>query len=155
MGWDSRVSRLKACRQGVTRRWWRSRSSAGRGGTALEVRQELRQIGVGGLEGSDAAQPQLAGEPILQRGPQPLDAAFGLRRLRGDESDAQVLERPAEVRGILLAPQLFLQCPVVIVALKDIEPIAVQRGGHAVRAADLAEDGEVAVKIFRGTKAQG
>src|SRR2546422_568223 len=44
-----------------------------------EVREELGQEGVAALERADAAEPQFAGEAILECAPEPFDAALRLR----------------------------------------------------------------------------
>ena len=84
------------------------------------------------VERGDAAQPQLADEAVLQRLPEALDAAFGLRRAGGDEPDAELAQDAAEVRGVLGAAQLLLEGPVRIVADKDVEAIAIEGQGPAV-----------------------
>ena len=119
-----------------------------------EVGEELGEKGVGGLQSGDAAEPQFAHEPVLQRAPQPLNAALGLRRLRLNKADAEVDEDAAEVRRVLRAAQLFIEGPVRIVALEDVEAIAVEGHRHAVGATSLAEDGEITVQILGGTEPQ-
>ena len=98
----------------------------GPGEAAVEVSEELGEERIGGLEGGEAAQPQLADEAVLQRLPEALDAALGLRRARGDEPDAELAQDAAEVRGVLGAAQLLLEGPVRIVADKDVEAIAIE-----------------------------
>src|SRR5882724_8164860 len=49
----------------------------GVGEAAIIVGEELGEESIGGLEGGDAAQPQLADEAVLQRLPEAFDAACG------------------------------------------------------------------------------
>jgi hypothetical protein len=93
-------------------------------------------------------QPQLTDEAILQRGPQPLDAAFGLRRVGADIADPQAREHPPQVRGGLLPRQLFLQTPVLIGAHEDVAAIAIERHGDAIGGDHLVPERGVAVEIF-------
>jgi hypothetical protein len=78
------------------------RAAPGRGGlprgdgeSAVEVGDEGRQEGIGGLAGGDAAQAQFADQAILQRLPEAFDAALGLGALGGDVPDAEVLQHAA------------------------------------------------------------
>jgi hypothetical protein len=66
----------------------------------IEVGDELGQVGLGGLDGGDAAQPQFTHEPVLERGPQALDAPLGLRRAGGDVADAELPQDGAQVAGL-------------------------------------------------------
>ena len=127
----------------------------GPGEAAVVVREELGEEGIGGLEGGDAAQPQLADEAVLQGLPEALDAAFGLRRARGDEPDAELAQDAAEVSGILGAAQLLLKSPVRIVADKDVEAIAIEGQGQAVRGDERPQPGDLAVQILGGPEIQG
>jgi hypothetical protein len=68
-----------------------------------------RQEGVGGGRGGNGVQAELAHQAILQGLPQPLDAAFGLGRVRLDVADAQVAQHAAEVGGVPRAVQFFLE----------------------------------------------
>ena len=132
----------------------------GRGGgrlakAAVEVGDERGQEGFGRRHTGDPAQAQLADQPILQRGPQPLDAALGLRRVGGDVADAEVLEHESEVRGVLRAGELFGKRPVRIVAHEEIKPIAVERQRQAVAREQLLKQRGVAVDVFGRAKVQG
>jgi hypothetical protein len=91
----------------------------------------------------------------LQRLPQPLDPAFGLGRAGGDETDAERVQHPPEVRGVLRAPQLFRESPVGVVAEKHVEPVAVKGQRHAVLGRDGGQQGGVAVQILRGPEVEG
>jgi hypothetical protein len=52
-----------------------------------------------------------------------------------DEPDAEGPEHAAEVRRLLVPLQLFGEGPVSVVALKQIEAIAIELDRHAVLAA--------------------
>ena len=127
----------------------------GAGEAAVEVGEELGEERIGGLEGGDAAQPQLADEAVLQRLPEALDAALGLRGARGDEPDTELAQEAAEVRGVLGAAQLLRDGPVRIVADKDVEAIAIEGQGPAVGGAELLQQGDIAVQILGGPEVQG
>src|SRR5882724_3948676 len=134
----------------------RGRGRRGRAREALnEGGQELREKRVGLLQGMERAQAQFADEAVLQGAPEAFDTAFGLRRLSGDEPDAEILEHAPEVGGVLLAAQLFLERPVPIIATEEIEAIAVERHGDAVLPACLFQHGGVAVEIFGGPEPEG
>ncbi len=82
----------------------------------------------------EATQAQFGDEAILQGGPEPFDAALGLRRVRGDIADAELPEHLAELGGVLRALQFLLEAPVRVIADEDAEAIAVQAHRQAVRA---------------------
>src|SRR4030095_13942278 len=103
----------------------------------------------------ERAQAQFAHEAILQGAPQAFDPALGLRRLRRDEPDAEILEHAPKVGGILLAAQLFGERPVPIIAPEEAEAIAVERHGNPVLPARLPQHRGVAVEIFGGPKPEG
>src|SRR2546430_1474507 len=98
----------------------------------VEVGDEGRQIGVGGLEGRDPSEPQFADEAVLQGLPQPLDAALGLRGVGLDVADPELLQDAPEVGGVLGAVQLFLERPVAVVAGRVLGRGAASRRGGAV-----------------------
>src|SRR4029453_6128190 len=129
-----------------------------RGGTreALnEAGQELREKRVGLLEGLERAQAKFTDKAALQGTPEALDAACGLGRLRGDESDGKVSEHAPEMSGVLLAAQLFPERPVPIIATEEAEAIAVERHGDPVLPARLPQHHRVAVEIFGRAKPEG
>ena len=138
---------------------WAAPDPGGRGGrdgeAAVEVGDERRQEGVGLGEGADTTQPQLADEAILQRLPEALDAALGLRGVGGDEADAEGLQHPAEVGGLLGARQLFGERPVAIVADEDIEAIPVEGQRQAVGGEQLVEERGGAVQVLGRAEVQG
>src|SRR2546425_131457 len=84
----------------VARRWAPGRGGGGgRPRKAVdEIDEELGEEGIAGLEGLDVAQPQLTGQAILQRGPQPFDAPFGLGRVGPDKADPEGPEHAAAGR---------------------------------------------------------
>jgi len=125
------------------------------GEAAIEVREELRQEGVGGLARGDPAQAQFADEAILQGSPEALDAALGLGRAGREVADPELLEHAPEVGGILDAPQLLVQAPVRVVAHEDVEAIAVEGQGQAVLGAELVQQGGIAVQVLGRAEVQG
>jgi len=86
----------------------------------IEVGDELRQVGLGRLDGANIAEPQLTDEPILQGGPPALDPPFGLGRARPDIADGEGLQEAAEMCGQLRAGELFVDRPVGVVADEQI-----------------------------------
>src|SRR2546428_793902 len=89
------------------------------------------------FEDEAGAGGELGDEPILQRGPQPLDAALGLGRAGGDVADAEVLQDAAEVGRPLRAGELFLERPVGVVADEEVEAVAVEGERQAVLGEEL------------------
>src|SRR5437867_6767453 len=138
------------------------RRAPGRGGgggrprkAGGEVDEELGEEGIAGLEGLEVAQPHLTGQAILQRGPQPFDAPLGLGRVGPDKADPEGLEHAAEVRRVLVPLQLFGERPVGIVAGEDVEAVAVEFHGEAIRATRAVEDGDIAMEILVRPEPQG
>ncbi len=111
----------------------------GRGGrvreAAVVVDEVEREIGLGGLAGVEAAQPELGDEAVLQGFPEAFDAALGLGRVCGDIADAELPEHLAEVGGVLRALELFLEAPVRVIADEDAQAIAVEVTGRPARSA--------------------
>jgi hypothetical protein len=122
--------------------------------TTIEVRQKRRQERIGGRPSGRAPQPELAHEPILQRGPETFDAAFGLGRPGLDIPDAELLQHAPDVSRRLGARQLFRQTPVAIIAHQDVDPVAVERHRQAGRGEDVPEQRHVAVHVFGGPEMQ-
>ena len=91
----------------------------------------------------------------MQHAPETFDAAFGLGRLRGDKSDAQLSQGAAELGGLALAGEFFLDGPVIVVANEDAAAIAVEGGGHAEAAEQALEQAKVAFGGFRGEELSG
>jgi len=155
-GHDARVATAQETREVARGRPPPGRGVRGRAREALnEGGQELREKRVGLLKSGERAQAQFADEAVLQGAPEAFDAALGLRRLSGDEPDAEILEHAPEMGRVLLAAQLFGERPVAIVAPEEIEAIAVERHGDPIVPARLPEHGGVAVEIFGRAKPEG
>jgi hypothetical protein len=119
----ARVAAAQDALQGPRGRPPRGRRGGGWLPEALtEGHEELGQKRVGLLERVEPAQAEFAHEAILQRAPQAFDAAFGLRRLRGDKADAELLKHAPEMGGVLLPAQLFPERPVPIIARLTSRP---------------------------------
>src|SRR5215469_3440277 len=121
----------------------------------IEVRDEFGQVGLGRLDRANGAQAQFADEPILQGGPQPLDAAFGLGRARADIADGERVQDAAEMRRPLHARELFLDRPVWIIPDEEIQPIPVHGEREPVLREDAAKERGIAMDILGGAELQG
>lgn len=66
--------------------------------TRVEIRNELRCIGVGFLDSVNTAKPHLLDQPILQCLVGTFHPALGLRGVGADDVDVQLIKRPAELR---------------------------------------------------------
>src|ERR1700693_4657203 len=122
---------------------------------AVVVRDEALQHGVGGVDVGSLSQAKFTGQAVLQHAPEAFDAAFGLRALGGDESDAELLESPAELSGLALASELFVERPVIIVAGEDAAAITIEGDGNAVAAQEALEKVEIALGGFRWEELSG
>src|SRR5437899_12997200 len=91
---------------------------------------------------------EFAAQAILKNTPEAFDAAFGLRRLRGDESDAELLQGPAELRGLALASEFFFHRPVIVMVHEDAAAISVEGGGNAEAAEQALQQAEIACGRF-------
>ena len=98
---------------------------------------------------------EFAAPAILEHAPEAFDAAFGLRRLRGDEGDAEFAEGAAELRGLALAGKFFMERPVGIIAHEDAAAIAVEGRGHAEAVQQALEHVEIAFGRFREKELSG
>lgn len=125
------------------------------GEAAVVVCDELSQYGVGRVQIARLGQAEFAGKAILQHPPETLDAALSLRRLRGDEGDAELMESAAELSGLLSAGELFVDGPVLVIASEDSAAIAVKGDRDAVAAQQALQQPEVALGSFRGEKLSG
>src|SRR5712664_4464532 len=125
------------------------------GETAVVVGDKLAQHGVGGVDVRGFGKAQFAGEAILQHAPEPLDAAFGLRAVGGDEGDAELFQCAAELRRLAFSGELFFHCPAVVVADEDAAVITVKSQGHAEAAQQLAKQAEIAERGFRRKELRG
>ena len=122
---------------------------------AVVIGDELAQDRVGRIDVVGLGQAEFAGEAILQHAPETFDAAFGLRRLRGDEGDAELGEGAAELGGLALAGEFFLDGPVIVVADEDAVAIAVEGRGDAEAAEQALEQVKVAFGGFRREELSG
>jgi len=122
---------------------------------AVVIGDELPQYGVGRVEIAGSRQTEFAGETVLQHAPEALDAAFGLGALRGDEGDAELLESTAELSGLTLAGELFVNGPVIVIAGEDAAAIAVEGDGDAIAAQEALEQAKIALGGFRGEELGG
>ncbi len=110
---------------------------------------QASQHAVGGEEVASLREAELAAQAILENAPETFDAAFGLRGLRSDESDAALREGAAELGGLSLAGEFFLDRPVGIVSDEDAAAVAVEGGGDAEAAEQALEQVEIAFGGFR------
>ena len=122
---------------------------------AVVVSDEAAQDAVGGAEIAGPSQAEFTGEAILEHAPEALDAALGLRALRGDEGDAELLESAAELSGLAFSSKLFFDRPVIVVADKDAAAIAVEGQGDAAAAEQAVEQVEIAFAGFGGEELGG
>ena len=65
----------------------------------------------------DVPQRQLGDKPILKYPEEPLDTPLCLGCESEDRSDAKGLQAPSYLGGVLLAVELFFQCPVIVVSV--------------------------------------
>src|SRR5450755_2876029 len=119
------------------------------------VGDKLAQNGIGRIEVHRLGQAQFAGEALLQHAPETFDAAFGLRTSGGDESDAELLQRATELRGLAFSSELFLDGPAVVIADEDAAVISVESQRHAEAPQQLAKQAEIAKGGLRGEELCG
>jgi hypothetical protein len=100
------------------------------------------------LELSRVGEAELAARVILKDTPEALDAAFGLRRLRGHEGDAKLRESAAELGGLALAGEFFFERPVGIAPGEDSATVAIESNGHTEAAEQALEQAEIALGGF-------
>src|ERR1700723_2838642 len=125
------------------------------GKAAVVVGNEAAQGQVGGSQVTRMSQKKFAGEAILQYAPKALYTAFGLGTLCGDEGDAELFQSPAELSGLALASELFVDGPVTIIAREDAAAIAVESDRDAVAAQQGLQQSEIASGSFRGEELGG
>ena len=130
----------------------------GRGRRAREagivVAEVGREIRFGGLDGVEAAEPELGDEAVLQGFPEAFDAALGLRGVRGNIPDAELPEHLAKVGRMLRALEFFLEAPVFVIADEDAEAVAIEAHRQAVALGEAAEEDEIAMQILRGPEVE-
>ena len=122
---------------------------------AIVVDEEASQDTIGRVQIAGVGQAKFAGEAILEHAPEALDAAFGLRRLRGDEGDCELLKSATKLSGLAAANKLFVNGPMIIVASEDAAAIAVEGDGDAEAAQEALEQAEVALGGFREEELSG
>ena len=98
------------------------------GESPVVVGHEFREVGIRGVDGRYAPQPQLGYQPRLKRPPKPLDPAFGLGDRGGYQLDPELLAHAFEVdvdiavdRLVLLGelPELEYGAVVAVKGLRD------------------------------------
>ena len=104
---------------------------------AVVVGDEAGQDAIGRVDVASSRQTEFAGEAVLEHAPEAFDAAFGLRALGGDEGDAELFKSAAELSGVALAGELFVERPVIVVAGEDAAAIAVEGDGDAEAAQEV------------------
>jgi hypothetical protein len=77
------------------------------GEATVVVSDKVLQDAVGGVEIAGAGQAEFADQTILKNAPEAFDPALGLRRVRRDVGDAELLEGAAELGGFAFASELF------------------------------------------------
>jgi len=125
------------------------------GEAAIVVGEEAAQDAVGGIQIVGLSQAEFAGETILKHAPEAFDAALGLGALSGDESDAELIQSAAELRGLLFAGEFFLNGPMAVVAHEDAAAIAIESEGDTEAAKQAMEQVEIACGGFREEKLSG
>src|SRR5271169_1107878 len=115
---------------------------------AVVVGDEVPQHGVGRVQIGGLGEAEFAAQAVLEDAPEAFDTAFGLRRLRGDESDAELREGAAELRGLALAGAFFFERPVRIAAHEDAATVPVEGRGDAEAAEQALQQGEIAFGGF-------
>jgi hypothetical protein len=101
---------------------------SGTGEAQVVVDAEEGEHGVGLWQRGSTGEAEFADQPVLASAPGTFDAAFGLGRVGGDLLDAEFLQGTAELGGSLFSGELFGECPVGVVALKDGVAIVVEAG---------------------------
>ena len=122
---------------------------------AVVVGDEAAQHAVGGVQVVRTGEAEFAAQTVLEHAPEAFDAAFGLWRLCGDEGDAEFAEGAAELRGLALAVEFFLERPVGIVTHEDAAAIAVKGRGHAEASKQALQQVEIAFGRFREEELSG
>jgi len=115
------------------------------------VKDPLRVGAGGGLR-----EAEFDDQAILEGAKEALDPALALGRGGGEPADAQLLERAPDLRGRDVALQLLRHALRGLrLAMKDPMPIGVGRGGQAIATDELAQEEEIAVRIFLQAKDAG
>lgn len=142
-------------------RAWR-RSPRGRGigrragETSIVAREKAGQPPLSVGERLRMGEAEFGDEPVLKGAKEALDTAFGLRGLGGDPADAELLERTADLRGIVVTAELLWErhrpgarkC-------EDTMAIRVHGARDAVAAEQLPEEQQIALGILGEPKEGG
>jgi hypothetical protein len=136
---------IEAARQGAK---VGSGVGGGTGKALVVIGAEAGEHGVGFGQSGGLGEAKFADQTVLKGAPGALDAAFGLGRVGGDLLDTEFVERASELRGRLLAGELFGQGPVGVVALEDGVAIAVEAERDAVGGDHGAQSAKIAEGIF-------
>src|SRR5271155_1805613 len=115
---------------------------------AVVVGNEATQDAVGRVQIVGPGQAQFALQTVLEDAPEAFDPTFGLRRVRRDEGDPQLLERAAELGGFAPPGQFFLPRPAVIVAHEDGAAISVESQRHSEAPEQALQQVKVALGRF-------
>jgi len=128
----------------------------GLGEASIVAREKTVEHALGLLERASLGQAQFHHEPILEGAKEAFDPALGLGRPGADPADAQFLQgaphlRRCEPTGELLGKRRRRAG----IAMKDAMAIGVDRRRKAVAPDELAQEQEVAVRIFLKPKHGG
>jgi hypothetical protein len=118
------------------------------GEAAVEARQKSGEDPVRLFQGGGVREAELDHEPVLTGAPQPLDAAFRLRRLGANPLDPELMNGAADLGGdMVLAAELVSEGGFARSA-KDGVAVAVDGGGQPMRAAEGRQKEEVALGVL-------
>lgn len=140
----------------------RRRSPRGRGigrrtgEASIVAREKASQHPLGVGKRLRMGEAEFGDEPVLKGAKEPLDAAFGLRGLCGDPADAKLLERTADLRGIVVPAELLGERHRPRARKrKDTMAIRVHGARDTVAAEQLPEEQQIALGILGETKEGG
>ena len=117
----------------------------------VEFGDEGRQVASGFLSRTGAVESQQADQAILERPPEALDAALGLRASGRDIADSKLSQDPSSLGRVALPCEFLFERPVAVIADEDVRSIAVERGRDSMAADHLLEEKRIPVEIFMGT----
>jgi hypothetical protein len=117
---------------------------------AVVVSDEAAQHFVGRGKIRSVGETEFAAQAILEDTPEAFDATFGLRRLRGDEGDAELRESAAKLGRLALTGKFFFEGPVRIASEEDAAAVAVEGGRDTEAAEHALEQAEIALGGFCG-----
>jgi len=116
---------------------------------AIVIGDKLAQDGIGPLQIAGLGEAEFTGEAVLQDAPEAFDAAFGLGSLRGDEGNSELRQGAAELSGLLMTGELFVERPVIVIASEDATAIAIEGDRDTVAAQEALEQAKIAFRGFR------